>query len=162
VTFLRCTGPNGLLKRMYAKLQFVDRTALKVYAAAKGVTVSHRVTIFIGSSSEGVHVAKALERGLADDADVTMWKRDIFQPSYGYLESLTKMLESSDFAVLVLTADDLIQSRGPKSRAPRDNVVFELGLFIGRLGRQRCFFLCDKTKRIKVPTDQMPIPMKRS
>src|SRR5688500_4686513 len=95
-----------------------------------------RPVIFIGSSREGMPVAKAMQSGMSDFADATLWTQGVFEPSYGYLESLTKALEHSDFAVLVLTSDDVVESRGAGSAAPRDNVVFELGLFIGHLGRQ--------------------------
>ena len=43
-------------------------------------------------------------------------------------------LDRFDFAILVLTADDLVASRDVLSTAPRDNVLFELGLFMGGLG----------------------------
>jgi predicted nucleotide-binding protein len=54
---------------------------------------------------------------------------------------------------LVLTADDLIVSRGVEAKAPRDNVLIELGLFIGRIGRQRTFLLAPREKNIKIPAD---------
>ena len=116
-----------------------------------------RPFVFVGSSTEGLPVAKALQAGLADCADITLWTQGIFEPSYGYLESLVKALEQADYAVLVLTPDDVTESRGTASSSPRDNVVFELGLFIGRLGRQRCFFVYDKSAPPKLPTDLLGI-----
>lgn len=73
------------------------------------------------------------------------------------LESLTKALEAADFAVLVLTPDDFTESRGDSSPSPRDNVVFELGLFLGRLGRERTFFVYDNSKPLKLPSDLLGI-----
>jgi len=116
-----------------------------------------RPYIFVGSSTEGLPVAKALQIGLTDIADVTLWTQGVFQPSYGYLESLTKTLESADYAVLALTPDDVTESKGVEAQSPRDNVVFELGLFIGHLGRHRCFFVYDKTSPIKLPSDLLGI-----
>lgn len=116
-----------------------------------------RPFVFVGSSTEGLPVAKALQAGLSDCADITLWTQGIFEPSYGYLESLIKALELADYAVLVLTPDDVTESRGNESISPRDNVVFELGLFIGRLGRQRCFFVYDKSAPPKLPTDLLGI-----
>ena len=71
----------------------------------------------------------------------------------GTLESLVDALESYDFAVLVLTADDLIVSRGVEQNSARDNVLIELGLFIGKLGRQRTFLLVPKESNVKIPSD---------
>jgi hypothetical protein len=119
--------------------------------------MSQRPFIFVGSSSEGLPVAKAIQVGMSEFADVTLWNQGIFEPSYGYLESLTKALEGSDFAVLALTPDDITESRGIESSAPRDNVIFELGLFIGHLGRQRCFFVFEKKNPLKLPSDLLGI-----
>lgn len=99
--------------------------------------MSQRPAIFIGSSSEGLKIAKGIQAELSQVAEVTVWSQGVFQPTYGYLESLTKALEAADFAVLVLTPDDFTESRGDSAPSPRDNVVFELGLFLGRLGRER-------------------------
>ena len=120
-------------------------------------TMSTRPFIFVGSSSEGIAVAKALQAGLADTADITLWNQGIFEPSFGYLESLVNALNLADFAVLVLTPDDVTESRGEDRDSPRDNVIFELGLFIGRLGRQRCFFVHEKKAKLKIPSDLLGI-----
>jgi predicted nucleotide-binding protein len=119
--------------------------------------VAQRAVVFVGSSTEGLPVAKAIQKALDSVADVNLWSQGVFELSYSYLESLIKALETSDFAVLVLTPDDLMQSRDHEAAAPRDNVVFELGLFMGRLGRDRCFFVFDKTKNLKLPTDLLGV-----
>lgn len=119
--------------------------------------MAQRVSVFIGSSSEGLAIAKAVQRELTAAADVTVWTQGVFQPGFGYLESLVKALDAADFAVLVLTPDDHTESRGDVSASPRDNVVFELGLFIGRLGRERSFFLYDHVSPPKIPSDLLGI-----
>jgi hypothetical protein len=63
------------------------------------------------------------------------------------------MLDRFDFAILVLTPDDLVISRGGSNQAPRDNVLFELGLFMGGIGRDRTFIVYDRTAHIKLPSD---------
>ena len=91
-----------------------------------------RPALFIGSSTQGLDVARAVEFNLKDDADVTLWSSGVFGLSHGTLQSLVAALDRFDFAVLVLTPDDLLSSHDVVSQAPRDNVLFELGLFMGR------------------------------
>src|SRR4051812_1275703 len=92
--------------------------------------------IFIGSSSEGLQVARAIQQNLDRDADVVIWDQGAFQPGDNYLESLQKQMSKADFAVLVLTQDDITISRNQKMASPRDNVLFELGLAIGSVSRE--------------------------
>src|SRR5688572_13507049 len=100
-----------------------------------------RPSVFIGSSGEGDKIAMAVEVILNDVADVTRWKNGVFGLGQGTLEALIKAAEEYDFAVLVLTPDDVTTSRGSVENSPRDNVLFELGLFMGRLGRDRTFII---------------------
>ncbi len=116
-----------------------------------------RPSVFIGSSSEGLAVAEAFQQALLHDADVEVWSQGVFGPSQNYLESLLRKLDSADFAILVLTTDDKVEARGQESQVPRDNVLFELGLFMGRLGRERCFFAYDQSSPPKLPTDLLGI-----
>lgn len=80
-----------------------------------------------------------------------------FADSIFFLEALTKAIENIDFAILILTPDDVTESRGTEQSSPRDNVVFELGLFIGHLGRRRCVFVYDESSPIKLPSDLLGI-----
>lgn len=67
---------------------------------------------------------------------------------------IEKFEEYSDvgFAVVLMTPDDVggLRSEKPQNRA-RQNVVFELGYFIGKLGRNRVMALVDGN--IEIPTD---------
>ena len=112
-----------------------------------------RASVFIGSSSEGREVARAIGEGLECCADTVMWDEDVFEFGRGYLEELMAELERHDFAVLVLTPDDVTESRGDSRKSPRDNVLFECGLFMGRLGRERAFIVCDRSTEMKLPSD---------
>jgi hypothetical protein len=114
---------------------------------------SLRPSLFIGSSAEGRLVAQALQILLDHACKVTIWSQGVFGISEGTLESLIVALDESDFAVLVLTPDDVVTSRGSSAHAPRDNVVFELGLFMGALGRQRTYLVHDRTAGLKLPSD---------
>lgn len=115
----------------------------------------NRPSLFIGSSSEGLDVAREVELHLQDVAEVTIWNEGlgIFKLGNSYLESLINSLDNFDFAILILTPDDLVISRDISSQGPRDNVMFELGLFMGRLGRPRTFVLHDSDKDMKIPSD---------
>lgn len=112
-----------------------------------------RSSVFIGSSTEGLKIAKALQVLLDQACEVTIWSQGIFGLSQGTLESLVAALDQFDFAILALTPDDLVSSRNQENAAPRDNVLFELGLFMGGLGRDRAFVVYDRTARLKLPSD---------
>ncbi|MCC6125778.1 MAG: nucleotide-binding protein [Pirellulales bacterium] len=112
-----------------------------------------RPKIFIGSSTEGLAIARALQSALYYEAEPIVWSQGVFGLSGGTLESLVNECDSFDFAVFVLTADDLVRRRKQRGNAPRDNILFELGLFMGRLGRDRTFFVHCKTDELLLPTD---------
>jgi CRP/FNR family transcriptional regulator, cyclic AMP receptor protein len=108
---------------------------------------------FIGSSKESLPVAKIVEKALGKVADVRIWKEGVFRADQFTLESLEAQARQVDFAVMVFAPDDRIFCRGKESGAPRDNVVFELGLFMGALGRKRAFVIKPRSKDLKLPTD---------
>jgi hypothetical protein len=114
---------------------------------------NNRPVVFIGSSTEGLPIAKALQVNLDYVADVVVWCQGVFGLSEGSLESLVDRLSSFDYAILVLTPDDVAIVRDDLKQLPRDNVLFELGLFMGGLGRERCFIVYDRTCAISLPSD---------
>lgn len=109
--------------------------------------------MFIGSSLEGLEIAKAIQANLDHECEITLWSQGVFGLGEGTLEALVEKLGEFDFASLVLTPDDLIKSRKGSSPSPRDNVLLELGLFIGRLGRKRTFIVYDRTASLRLPSD---------
>ena len=110
-------------------------------------------SLFIGSSTEGLDFARAVRSVLTQDAEITVWNEGFFGPGGTFIEKLITSLPRFDFAVLVLTPDDLVNSRQLEVFGPRDNVLFELGLFMGRLGRSRTFVLHQSKSRVKIPSD---------
>jgi predicted nucleotide-binding protein len=113
-----------------------------------------RPVLFIGSSRESLAVAQQL-KSCFDHCPLTVqiWTDGVFGASHFPLEDLEAQLAASDFAVLVATPDDIVSSRGRSGDAPRDNIVFELGLFMGALTRYRSFILRPRGVDLKVPTD---------
>ena len=107
--------------------------------------------VFIGSSSEGRRVAEAIAHGVRHVSTPQLWTAGVFGIGRGYLESLVEV--DVDFAIMVVTPDDLVASRGARQHAARDNVVFECGLFMGRLGRERTFIAHDRSTKVKLPSD---------
>jgi len=109
--------------------------------------------LFIGSSQANLRVAQVLANNLEQVAEVTIWNEGVFGMGYGFLETLVKKLEDDDFAAFVLASDDVTTSKEETRPAPRDNVLFESGLFMGVLGRDRVFLVYDETQDIKIPSD---------
>jgi tetratricopeptide (TPR) repeat protein len=114
--------------------------------------------VFVGSSVEALPIAYALQKNLRHQAEVTVWDQGIFQLSNSSLQSLVSALETFDFGIFVFSFDDIVIIRGEEHRAVRDNVVFELGLFIGELGQTRCFILIpDGSEDLRLPTDLLGV-----
>jgi hypothetical protein len=113
----------------------------------------HRPAVFIGSSGEGHKLAREIQVQLDRACEVEIWDQGVFGLSQGTLESLVLALGRFDFAVLVLTADDLTIKRGDSRPTARDNVIFELRLFTGGIGRDRTFMVFDWSQPIELPSD---------
>ncbi len=109
--------------------------------------------VFIGSSTEGLEIAKAVQSNLESAAEVTIWSQDVFLPGAHILESLLRQAERSDFAVFVFSTDDIVSIRGSEQLTVRDNVVFELGLCIGLLGPKRSFMIMPNIQNLRIPSD---------
>ncbi|MCK5373648.1 MAG: nucleotide-binding protein, partial [Alphaproteobacteria bacterium] len=108
--------------------------------------------IFIASSTESLDVADAFNINLDHKTEVTIWKNG-FQLSQSTIDSLVKIAESVDFSIFIFTPDDLIKIRSQEKSAVRDNVLFELGLFVGTLGKERCFIVKPRDTDLHFPTD---------
>jgi hypothetical protein len=110
-------------------------------------------SLFIGSAEEGIDLARSVRGALETDAEITLWKDGFFRPGTTYIDSLINALPRFDFAILILRPEDLVVSRDVSTFGPRDNVIFELGLFMGRLGKERTFMLHQANTPIKLPSD---------
>lgn len=114
---------------------------------------------FVGSSSEGLPYARALVDLLRErDIACEVWNLTTFALGQTTVEGLEAALARNSFAALVATSDDKTISRGKARLSPRDNIIFEFGLFAGRLGRTRAFLLVpDDVSSLKLPTDLLGV-----
>ncbi len=120
--------------------------------------------IFIGSSSEELALAENAKAVLEDQFDVTIWNDSVwdsavFRVNQNFLADLLKASLKFDFGILLGTNDDKVIYRGAEALQPRDNVLFELGLFTGRLGTSKCAFIIENG--LKVLTDLQGISLAR-
>jgi len=111
--------------------------------------------IFLGSSGQQQKLVQALTDGLEDVVDVDPWT-SVFNPGVSTLERLVELTREVDFAAFVFAQDDWTTRGAPQDAdsgqaSPRDNVVFEAGLFGGALGMRRTFIL--HADGAKLPTD---------
>lgn len=86
-------------------------------------------------------------------SETTLWNDGVFSLGRTFIESLISAVSRFDFAALVLTPDDAMVVRHDETLGPRDNIVFELGLFMGRLGRERTFIVRPASGPLKIPSD---------
>ena len=111
-----------------------------------------RPRIFLGSSGKQAELLEAITRGLQDTAEVEPWTT-AFNPGRNTLDRLVELSQEVDFAAFVFAQDDWTTTDAAQDvqASPRDNVVFEAGLFGGALGIRRTFIL--HAKGSKLPTD---------
>jgi predicted nucleotide-binding protein len=115
-------------------------------------------TVFIGSSTRHLATANAIKGLLISDADARVWNEGVFSLNNSTLDDLLKAVDEFDFAVFVFAADDLICTAQAEVAKVRDNVVFELGLFMGRLGKGRAFWIVPRaTASPVIPTDLLGV-----
>lgn len=113
-----------------------------------------KIRVFIICSVEALAVGRIIENAFAhDDFVVRLWTNDVFKVASYALESLEIEVDDSDFAIAIAHSDDVTLFRDQEWPAPRDNVVFELGLFMGRLGRQRAILMEPREGKVKLPSD---------
>ncbi|WP_044362219.1 TIR domain-containing protein [Vibrio fluvialis] len=113
--------------------------------------------VFIGSSVESLPIADAIAENLEFDAEVTIWRNGTFNLSSNALDDLITKAKSVDFSIFIFSPDDLTTMRSREKYVVRDNVVFELGLFIGSIGKNRCFIVKPRDVELHFPSDLLGI-----
>ena len=113
--------------------------------------------VFIGSSSENVKIAEAIQKNLSHESNVfpICWNQGVFKLSNYPLEDLFAQLRKSSFGIFVFADDDVTFIRNEEYATVRDNVLFEMGLYMGALGKERTYFVVPQKTNYKyrIPSD---------
>jgi hypothetical protein len=114
--------------------------------------------IFIGSSTGALKIANEIKRILKSQFHIKVWSEVDFYLSDSTLNNLLRASKEYDYGIFVLAPDDLGKIKNKPSKFARDNVIFELGMFYGALGFERCFFIVPSdVKDFRIPTDLLGI-----
>ena len=110
--------------------------------------------LFVASSREAKELADAVQDNLMEDAAVTVWDQDAIQIGQTLIDELIRNCLESDFGVFVISPDDKVTVRDQTQYMVRDNVILELGMFIGRLGKEKSFIIVpDQSAGLRLPSD---------
>lgn len=147
--FSRIVGDHPIWRRLAKELCQRLRTRGEMLRQP-----NEKPRLFLGSSVEAIHVIKAIQSGLQYEPVVAVcWGDGVFGASQYTLESLEAQVQNADFALMAFTPDDVTRSRKKQGDSPRDNVILELGLFMGALGRLRTFIVQEQGAALKIPSD---------
>jgi len=110
--------------------------------------------IFIASSGRTRTLAEKLGDELQTEfCDAMLWdEAQRRQLGATVIESLERTVVEYDFAVIILASDDVMAQGADDRLRARDNCVFEAGLFIKALGRERCY-LVNSVEQNQLPHD---------
>lgn len=115
---------------------------------------NERPLVFIICATEALPIAQAIQFSLQyDEADFRIWSDEVFRASRYPLEDLNQVLDEADFAIAIASPEDVVKVRGSEVRQPRDNVLVELGMSIGKLGRERSLILVPRGEGVTLPSD---------
>ncbi len=116
------------------------------------------MNIFIGSSNEAHEKGLLLKIAkIVEDCKMNpiRWNQSpsIFKVGKFTLENLEDMIEKQNIeaSIFIYSSDDKTWYRGREVGKPRDNVIFEHGLFSGKLGRTKSIII--RYGEVELPTD---------
>ncbi|ACR11906.1 conserved hypothetical protein [Teredinibacter turnerae T7901] len=113
--------------------------------------------LFIASSSESLAIAEAVNVNLDHEFEITVWKNGTFKLSSSTIDDLVEKSSFVDFALFIFAPDDISEIRSRKEHVVRDNVIFEMGLFVGAIGKSRSFILKPRGIEMHLPTDLLGV-----
>jgi len=110
-------------------------------------------TVFICSSVQGLAIAQQFALQLEPSVIPALWSERFFDLGKTVTESLTEAADHADFAIFVLTNDDIIGNRARHSEILRQNIAFEMGFLAGRIGLSRIFVILGDPGPMPIPSD---------
>lgn len=113
--------------------------------------------LFIASSVESLPIAEAVNVNLDHEFEVTIWKNGTFKLSSSTIDDLVAKSSTVDFALFIFAPDDINSIRNRREHIVRDNVIFEMGLFVGAIGKSRSFILKPRGVEMHLPTDLLGV-----
>lgn len=113
--------------------------------------------LFIASSAESLPIAEAVNVNLDHDFEITIWKNGTFKLSSSTIDDLVEKSSTVDFALFIFAPDDITAIRSRNEHVVRDNVIFEMGLFVGAIGKSRSFILKPRNVEMHLPTDLLGV-----
>jgi CRP/FNR family cyclic AMP-dependent transcriptional regulator len=116
--------------------------------------IRDKTRVFIISSAESLPIAREVESAFEYDGfETKLWNEGVFKISNYTIQSLENEVDRSDFCIAIAHPEDSTVSRGTEWPTARDNVIFELGLFMGRLGRERAILMESRDDKVRLPSD---------
>lgn len=113
--------------------------------------------LFIASSVESLPIAEAVNVNLDHEFEITLWKNGTFKLSSSTIDDLVEKSSVVDFALFIFAPDDISSIRSRQEHVVRDNVIFEMGLFVGAIGKSRSFILKPRDVEMHLPTDLLGV-----
>lgn len=113
--------------------------------------------LFIASSVESLAIAEAVNVNLDHAFEVTLWKNGTFKLSSSTIDDLVEKSSFVDFALFIFAPEDISMIRSRNEHVVRDNVIFEMGLFVGAIGKSRSFILKPRDVEMHFPTDLLGV-----
>lgn len=149
------SGDYSLTAKQFNALNILFEESGKILnGKSKAIVEKPKQKIFIGSSVEGLEVARIIQTELSHDFELEIWNQGTFDTlGKSYLECLEESTNKFEFGIFVFTPDDKITSRGEQKSMARDNVIFELGMFLGKLSRLKSFIVYPKNENMHIMSD---------
>jgi predicted nucleotide-binding protein len=141
-------------KGTMAQMDSVDKLIEHASSLVHKTKIKRRPNIFIGSSSRNISYARNLKHLLGDEFLAQVWDEDqVFRLGTATIEQLEEHVKYYDFGIFVMLPDDKLIRDDVESMVPRDNVVFEAGLFTGKLSRTRAIIVTARNNQVLLPSD---------